>query len=235
VLQKGRARKHESRDSYRRMAPWLQLANLLPPPPPRDQQNEASGLVASLQINLWKASSNMEPGDLVVRFATSSLSQTSPFSDSIDLRSLRALPEHAHQFLEMVREVASTLDSLCRTSAPYVLKAAGEQALMVKRLFVTPSMSRSEIWIRQGMVSTYGIDPFKDFLTALHGTPVGRIRRCPICYRFFFGLRKDQKACTKRCNALRRVREWRTKQSQHEYRRKLRSAGLSASRQSPQR
>jgi hypothetical protein len=53
-----------------------------------------------------------------------------------------------------------------------------------------------------------------------------RVRQCPVCKGFFFALRKDQKACSTRCNAARRVRQWRANQVQYEYRRKLRSAGL---------
>jgi hypothetical protein len=44
--------------------------------------------------------------------------------------------------------------------------------------------------------------------------------------RFFFALRKDQQACSRRCNSSRRVREWRANQTHYEYRRKLRGAGI---------
>jgi hypothetical protein len=154
VLQKTRSRKRaDSRDSYGRIAPWLQLANLLPPPPLEDRQSQPSVLATSSQISVWEASTcAIQPGDLIARFAKSGLARTAAIRDSIDLMSLRRLPEQAHQFLAMVREVASTLDTLCRASAPRVLKAAGEQALMMRRVFITPSQSRSEVWIRQGMI-----------------------------------------------------------------------------------
>jgi hypothetical protein len=42
--------------------------------------------------------------------------------------------------------------------------------------------------------------------------------------QFFLAFRKDQKACSKRCNAVRRMRDWRKNQEQHEYQRKLRGA-----------
>jgi hypothetical protein len=64
------------------------------------------------------------------------------------------------------------------------------------------------------------------FKAALDGAETRRIRRCPICSKFFYAVRGTQKACSPRCNATRRVRAWRAKQAQYEYKRKLRSAGL---------
>jgi hypothetical protein len=70
------------------------------------------------------------------------------------------------------------------------------------------------------------VDPYKHFLSALEGVEAGRVRQCLECRRFFFALRKDQQACSRRCNSSRRVREWRENQTHYEYRRKLRGAGI---------
>lgn len=213
---------------HERTAPWLQLANLLPSLPSPDQLNQAhNGPAAMLRLSESEARSrSLRPADFVKRFADSSLANSHAFRGSIDLKLLRIFPERARRFLALAGEVAVTLDSLCRASDPEVLSAAGASPLMVRQLYVTPSTSWSEIWMREGVVATRYIDPFKDFVAALDGMPAGRIRVCPVCSRFFFASRKDQKACSRRCNAVRRVRDWRAKQGQHEYRRKLRTAGL---------
>jgi len=70
-------------------------------------------------------------------------------------------------------------------------------------------------------------DPLRaHFMTALEGVETRRIRRCPICDKFFYAVRGTQKACSQRCNATRRVRAWREKQSEYEYTRKLKLAGV---------
>jgi hypothetical protein len=98
--------------------------------------------------------------------------------------------------------------------------------MRIRRCYVNPGTSRSEIWVRNGLIATSLVDPYTDFLTALAGVELARLRQCSTCYQFFFALRKDQKACSKLCNATRRVRQWRANQPQHEYRRKLRTSGL---------
>jgi hypothetical protein len=62
-------------------------------------------------------------------------------------------------------------------------------------------------------------------VVALWGVEAMRLGQCPLCNRFFFASRKDQKA-SKSCNAVPRVCDWRASQKTHEYRRKLRTAGL---------
>ena len=39
-------------------------------------------------------------------------------------------------------------------------------------------------------------DPYEDFLAALAGHDLKRLRSCPVCKHFFVALRSDQKACT---------------------------------------
>ncbi len=52
-------------------------------------------------------------------------------------------------------------------------------------------------------------DPLEDFLKELDACELSRIRSCPICHRFLIAWRKDQKACSRRCANLLRVRKFR--------------------------
>jgi len=118
------------------------------------------------------------------------------------------------------------LRGLASAALSDTLRAAGKGPLLVSRLYDPPATSRSEVWIYDGVVATQYLDPYNDFLVALKGVSATRVRQCPVCNHFFFALREDQKACSKRCNAARRVREWRANQARYEYRRKLTEAGL---------
>ena len=126
----------------------------------------------------------------------------------------------------LVAQIAITLRTLASAARPDTLRSAGKARLLVCRLYYSPATSRSEVWIHDGAVAPQYLDPYNDFLVALKGISATRVRQCSVCNHFFFALREDQKACSKRCNAVRRVREWRANQAGHEYRRKLREAGL---------
>jgi hypothetical protein len=81
----------------------------------------------------------------------------------------------------------------------------------------------------QGIARVYINDEGKaqidaGLLTALEGVEVARIRRCPICERFFWAGRADQKACSKKCNQTRRVRLWREKYQETYKQRRLKKA-----------
>lgn len=74
-------------------------------------------------------------------------------------------------------------------------------------------------------------DPYEDFLAALEGHDLGRLRSCPVCSHFFVALRSDQEACTPRCANYRRVSRFRQKQDEYRSNRAFRKrTGLSAVR-----
>ena len=213
---------------HERLRPWLEIANLLSPPPLRDELERPSNApVSILRVNRWEAEfRNLSPAEIVRRFERSPSAHEAVIVASLDLQLLHTNEEQARRFRRLIGEIASALRALVAVASPQVLEAVGEMPLMIKRLYETPATSRSEIWVRNGLVATSWVDPFKDFLTALAGVEAARVRQCTVCAHFFFALRKDQKACSKRCNGVRRVRDCRANQAQHEYRRKLRGAGL---------
>jgi len=74
-------------------------------------------------------------------------------------------------------------------------------------------------------------DPYEDFLRALDGKDLRRLRSCPVCRRFFVAWRSDQKSCNLRCANRLRVSKFRQKQPEYLAGRKFRKrTGLKAVR-----
>jgi hypothetical protein len=90
------------------------------------------------------------------------------------------------------------------------------------------SASRVEIvWDQQRPAMRFAPDIVLDGLReALTGLDPRRIKRCPECGAFFVARRLDKSACSPGCLNLARVHRHRARQSQYEYTRKLKSAGL---------
>jgi hypothetical protein len=58
-------------------------------------------------------------------------------------------------------------------------------------------------------------DPYEDFLAALVGRDLTRVKLCADCGRIFLAFRSDQKACSTRCANAFRVKKFRNKQSEY--------------------
>jgi hypothetical protein len=65
-------------------------------------------------------------------------------------------------------------------------------------------------------------DPFEDFLAALVGRDLGRVRFCANCHRLFIAFRSDQKTCSRRCANRFRVKKFRAKQPDYQKNRAFR-------------
>jgi hypothetical protein len=118
----------------------------------------------------------------------------------------RWLREYAafEQFVQLLTNVARTL-RFCASEGP--------EKLDLNLIPPVPQvLDRSETLLK---VETY--DPYRDyFVKAIEGVEHARIRRCPICAKFFYAVRgpgkserSGTKACSKRCNQARKQREWR--------------------------
>lgn len=214
------------------LEPWFQFVNLLPPPPALKKVKGLRSLLDADQLfqNWLARCRHGEAAKFLGRFERSGLASTPAFTACLDLQLLRRDPDQVKRLLELACEIAGTFRRLVMASHTDAVRAAGRTPLLISNLYKMPATtSRSEIWVDQGAVTTKWVDPFRDFMDALKGADAARIRQCLACNRFFFALRKDQKACTKQCNAVRRVRDWRANQAEYEYRRKLKSAGLPCS------
>ena len=206
---------------------WLEVANLLPPPPPRQEFKSVDESLAGDPRQKWEEEiTAISPFALLRRLEHSGILGESAITASLDMPLLHTNELEAERFHALACAVAKTLYGLIFATSPKTLRALGNEPLLISRRYQNPATSRSEVWMRRGVICLQWFDPFREFLRALEGIEATRVRQCPICGRFFLVLRKDQKACSKRCNAVRRVRNWRANQEEHEYRRKLRSAGL---------
>jgi hypothetical protein len=108
-----------------RLQPWLELANLLPPPPSREElEHRVNPLVALDQLK-WRASIHaIRPSELLRRFGCSRLVQEPAITATLDLRLLRTSVEEARRFHALVSEVALTLRGLVAAASPHTLKAS---------------------------------------------------------------------------------------------------------------
>ena len=219
-----RPRAETPKESQARLKPWLVLANLLPAPPTTEVRKRSPLLIALERLGAEPGAES--PADLVRRFERSAVSRAPAITVSLDLSLMKTDEDQAERFLQLARQIVSTLSTLVTAASLDVLEDTGGTPILVNRVYKTPATSRSEIWIKEGRVDTRWVDPYKDFLSALAGVEAERVRQCAECKSFFFALRKDRRTCSKRCNSARRVRNWSANQAEHEYRRKLRKAGI---------
>jgi hypothetical protein len=106
----------------------------------------------------------------------------------------RSFREKQQWLCRLVFSAASIFDSFARGEVDPVVQTPGSFAL-----FRT----------REGKIAVKFSDPYRDLSDSVDGAESARIRRCQICGTLFYALRATQKACSKRCNATRRVRRWR--------------------------
>lgn len=82
-----------------------------------------------------------------------------------------------------------------------------------RRVLLPPQPAAVAVFLsRDGIAHVMG-DPrghlYQQFLDHLNGAELTRLKRCPVCSRFFWARRSDQEACAKRCANVRRVRQHR--------------------------
>lgn len=211
------------------LLPWIKLANLLPPPPPREQWElgVVRCRVSMDRLPEWSARLRaVSPSELLRRIDHLRVIQEPSLMERLGVSLFYESEEEAPRLHALVSAVACTLLGVVATTSPDTLKPIDADLVPLSARRESPGTSRSDVSMCRGVISTWCIDPYTDFLKALHRTDVTHVRQCPICNHFFLPLRKDQKACCKRCNSVRRVRLWRVNQERYEYKRKLRSAGL---------
>lgn len=82
-----------------------------------------------------------------------------------------------------------------------------------------PAANFSHICLQVGVTESDEVvrvhDKYEDFLTALEGQDLRRLKTCPICRHFFVAMRSDQKACRSACANNLRVRKFRKNQPEY--------------------
>jgi hypothetical protein len=201
--------------SYERLKPWLQLTNLLGPPTEMPDPD-----VPNAKIRVFP----LEHFEFFRRFDASGLSKAREFENltsSSDEETRDRLWRLAHQVARNLHFFSGVAERCHYFEDSEFLGQDKEYGLCIE----TIDSAAASVSVRQGTFHTRISFPYKEFLDALARAEPGRLRCCPICKKIFYALRRTQKTCSKPCNQNRRVREWRVKQSEYEYNRKLRPAG----------
>jgi len=214
---------------YTRLGPWLRLANLARP----YAEQEFRGAVDLQQLS----------DNFAAELGPANLSETPSFPG----RRLQELLEYRHSpgqpigsqtqdggggDKDATRSISIALYGLATAVAKVFARLVGMPESL--RPGIQLSNSRASIWAqfvtlreKDGRVYVNVFDPYNEFfLLALRGSEVSRHRTCEVCGNFFYAIRLNQRACSKRCNSVRRVRNWREKQATHEQNRKFKSAGV---------
>jgi hypothetical protein len=84
----------------------------------------------------------------------SGLAQSPVITATMDLQLLLSDPGQAHRFLDLVGEIASTLQTLVVAASSKILKTLGEEPVLIRRLYDTPATSWSEIRMCKGAVTS---------------------------------------------------------------------------------
>jgi hypothetical protein len=213
---------------YLRLEPWLRLANIARPL----AEQELRGAIDLRQLS----------EDFVAALEPASLRETPSFPG----RRLQALLNNRPAVQPPGRKTEGGKVRNEESSGAVALAFYGLATAVLKmlsRVIGVPESLKPGILLenqRGSLMSQFVIlkdkdsrvrvsvfDPYKDFfLRALEGSEVSRHRECEICKNYFYAVRLNQRACSKRCNSVRRVRNWRGKQATYEQNRKFRSAGV---------
>lgn len=200
-------------ERYKRLKPWLELGNLATP---------------VLDEGTDDASSLDEMRGPALRFIGEAVATPDFPADGMRAWFKESADKH---------ESGKQLFQLALDVARAFLFCVGEEPEGFA--FEDGPRDTSRLRNKNGLLYVETFDPYRDnFLPAIRLVELERIRRCPICRKFFFALRAktksdtdtSSKACSRKCNQVRRVREWRAKQSTYLQNRKFRSYGLEPER-----
>jgi hypothetical protein len=123
-------------------------------------------------------------------------------------------PDRIDKLIRLVRSVRRSLEAIASRTSSVILD-------------LPPSELKPALFVNPDGTATLVPDPYRQFLDDLQRIDLHRIRRCPVCpNRLFYAVRRDQGACSPQCMGVNRIRRFREKQSDYEYNRKLKSAGL---------
>jgi hypothetical protein len=210
--------------SLQRLAPWFALANLLPSPPSFRLTEGNPDLQDPMKVRLWeKECSELPKEEFTRRFRRSVLARSANVRAIVGEYPRHLDPNAPDTLHQTCVAAASALRALAAGSAIIREFNPAQHKLRLSDRIVS---SVVEVWIQNRRITTSTRYPLKEFFDALEGVAADSVRQCESCDRLFFALRKDQKACSKPCNARRCVRQWRALQAKYEYQRKLKRAGV---------
>jgi hypothetical protein len=216
------------------MEPWIKLANLLPLPDapfPEPKTLQPEGEHRAMLGQLYTAFQAFRlcclPADVwqryVKRWRRLGLPRPAESDRLLEGASLKLDPgtlrwfqrcRSGERLYPVFHTVRAALDAIARAvprmpEAPRVTRHGSPVMVTPRPLpsveFRLPQSAQSIVAVLKEDGSLQLQDPYHDFLHQLESVEVGRVRRCPVCGRFFWAQRKKA-ACSARCGNTYRVR-----------------------------
>jgi len=187
------------------LEPWLRLANLLPPlddlPEVRAGWSRIRKLTGSRTLaegvpdrDVPRALGSMPSHRLEGRALESSLPNANDFIGRARAAGLAELVKlrpgtEKRALLELAQQVYFVLAGLTRRP---------------RRTSLTWVCVAYEIRPQRPSPAVRDWNPFTRFTEALEAIETSRLRRCVVCNRFFYAIRRDARCCSRRCSHTRR-------------------------------
>jgi hypothetical protein len=101
----------------------------------------------------------------------------------------------------------------------YVLHNRKMVRELLEKIYLQPDVMERFVSLQISAITNIWVGEVIDFPqslfeVALKGVPPERLRICPICQSIFWAARHDARACSKKCNSVRRVRILRRKEKE---------------------
>ena len=207
---------------YRELEPWLELANLFPADGvgPGFCKNDEVRRFYNAALDVFPEPQYMQGFE---REALKEFPKGNP-SPAVFFCETLFTEKTASQLYALGFAVRETFEALIRARQNY------EDGEKFPALATGASRRVFEVMPEGRLRERNDVFHGKFLREALPRLKITRLARCEVCRRFMYAVREGQKTCSKRCNAVRRVRAWRARQGEYEYNRKLKSAGVKKKR-----
>jgi hypothetical protein len=198
----------------KRLAWWLDLANLYKSPPADHVAEGLEGEALMRYLGSRPYKEHEAPPCFAARLRRLRQSKHRPLGlDQLLIRSPLGADKCAYSLAQTTNAVLHRLVSL--PDLPVELRD-------VPALAHTEAASGALYMdVLNGRVGLVRLDPLTSLCSLLNNKPTHLIGRCPVCGRLFERLRKDQKCDTPRCRDTHRKREWRKHEDRYEETRRI--------------
>lgn len=214
------------------LEPWIKLANLLPPdaPLPEPAMLQPEGEHRKMLRQLYRAFHEEfrvpDPDGVFPKHVfpkgVSILAVPTWQDDGMVAWSQHRFEsgEQLYSLFHAVRAALGAIAEACAKERPAaqisstgsVGEAASIVAVQLRSVNFTIPLAPTETvaFVEQdGTLQFHHRDMYREFLRSIEGVEVTRLRRCPVCGRFFWAQREDKSACSARCGDTYRVRFYR--------------------------
>ncbi len=227
------------RDKGRPLEKWIEVANILEPGAELADPNalDVDGADQTMLRKVWREATKKGPEGLSsVKQEVDQLEQelihqrlpelsTAHSKEQLEHALTRRSEEDVARALELSSEERRRMLLVRMYRIFYSVRRAFEslvprddvQNARRRRIYLPPPATDTLIEVNQDATIGLGPDHYRDFLNDLTSSgDISRIRRCPICRKFYWAWRKDKGACSKGCLNNNRQRNHRLRQGKYE-------------------